>query len=306
MSSQTFTQARRSLASLEILDAYTDFILSRQAMQCTPATMAFYRYTAGVFVDTIRHRGLCSPEEITGRHVREYLAELVGRGKSDATVHDHARAIKTLLRFWHDQGYLSMAIAVAMPRLRKKRLPVLSADELRQVLDVDLSRRDHALILVMADSGLRRAEVCALDWQDVDMQTGLVRVRSGKGGKARSAVIGASTRRALLAYRRTRASPHAEAPVFCNRAGRRLSGNAVRIMLRRLSGRTGIHITAHALRRTFVILSLREGMDVLHLQALLGHASLEMVQHYAQMLDDDLLQAHKAHSPIDSLPQFRA
>ncbi|MFZ1040376.1 MAG: tyrosine-type recombinase/integrase [Anaerolineales bacterium] len=61
----------------------------------------------------------------------------------------------------------------------------------------------------------------------------------------------------------------------------------------------------HALRRTFVILSLRAGMDVLHLKAMLGHASLDMVQHYAQMVDDDLLQAHQAHSPIDNLSHLR-
>ena len=42
-------------------------------------------------------------------------------------------------------------------------------------------------------------------------------------------------------------------------------------------------------------------MDVLHLQALLGHASLDMVQHYAQMIDEDLLSSHQAHSPIDNL-----
>lgn len=58
------------------------------------------------------------------------------------------------------------------------------------------------------------------------------------------------------------------------------------------------------LRRTFVILSLRSGMDVLHLQAMLGHASLDMVQHYAQMIDTDSLDAHKAHSPIDNLARL--
>lgn len=42
-------------------------------------------------------------------------------------------------------------------------------------------------------------------------------------------------------------------------------------------------------------------MDVLHLQAMLGHASTEMVAHYAQMVDEDLLQAHKKFSPVDNL-----
>jgi site-specific recombinase XerD len=41
------------------------------------------------------------------------------------------------------------------------------------------------------------------------------------------------------------------------------------------------------------------------IQAMLGHAILDMVQHYAQMVDDDLLQSHKAHSPIDNLTQLK-
>jgi integrase len=73
------------------------------------------------------------------------------------------------------------------------------------------------------------------------------------------------------------------------------------MMFRRLSKRTGIVVTAHALRRTFAILALRAGMNPLHLQNLGGWASLDMVQHYAQMVDEDLLQEHKAHSPIDNL-----
>jgi site-specific recombinase XerD len=46
-------------------------------------------------------------------------------------------------------------------------------------------------------------------------------------------------------------------------------------------------------------------MDVLHLQAMLGHSDLGMVQHYAQMVDEDLLQSHKAHSPVDNLSRLK-
>ena len=41
-------------------------------------------------------------------------------------------------------------------------------------------------------------------------------------------------------------------------------------------------------------------MNLLQLQAMLGHSSLEMTRHYVQMIDDDLVEAHKAHGPIDS------
>jgi len=156
----------------------------------------------------------------------------------------------------------------------------------------------------MADSGLRRSEVIALDWEDVDIMSGLVRVKRGKGGKSRSAVVGATTRRALVAYRRTLGNPENNSPIFQSRNCNRFSGPGFLQIFRRLSKTVGIHITPHALRRTFVILSLRSGMDVLHLQAMLGHASLDMVQHYAQMINEDLIEAHREHGPIDSLRQL--
>jgi len=48
-------------------------------------------------------------------------------------------------------------------------------------------------------------------------------------------------------------------------------------------------------------MSLKAGMNPLHLQGLLGHSSMEMTKRYVQMVDDDLLTAHKEHGPIDNL-----
>jgi site-specific recombinase XerD len=76
-----------SLASVALQDLYTDFILSRQAMNCTPVTMSFYRFTVGKFLEWIEQQGLTSPEQITARHVRQFLAELTNRG----TGHHQAR-----------------------------------------------------------------------------------------------------------------------------------------------------------------------------------------------------------------------
>jgi integrase/recombinase XerD len=286
------------LASVSLYDAYTDFILSRQAMNCTPMTLSFYRHTAGAFLQWIESQAVTDHAEITARHVRAYLAGLIALGRKDTTLHAHARAIRTLLRFWHAEGYIPSLVTFDMPRLEKKRLPVLTAHQLRQIVKA-CNVRDKAIVLFMVDSGLRRGEVVRLNWADVDMQTGLVRVRQGKGKKDRSAVIGATTRRALLAYRRTLADR--DGVLFQTDEGTRFTGNGLMMMFRRLQKRTGIHITAHSLRRTFTILALRAGMNALHLQNLGGWASLDMVQHYAQMVDEDLLQEHKAHSPVDNL-----
>jgi site-specific recombinase XerD len=71
----------------------------------------------------------------------------------------------------------------------------------------------------MADSGLWRMEVVALNWGDVDLTSGLVTVKRGKYQKARSAVIGATTRRGLPAYRRTFKDCTEFAPMFQAKGG---------------------------------------------------------------------------------------
>lgn len=298
LSPKVKTTIRWALATVALHDAYTDFILSRQAMNCTPATLKFYGNTAGVFLAWCEAQSVTQPEEVTARLVRQYLARL--EGKADRTKHAHARAIKTLLRFWHAEKYIPESIKFEMPKIARKLLPRLTAEQLQLIVKA-CNVRDKAIVLFMADSGLRRSEVCALNWADVDMQTGAVVVKSGKGRKARISRIGATTRRALLAYRRT--SEDRSGALFLSNSGTRLTGSGLRQVYRRLSSVTGIRVTPHAMRRTWALLSLRAGMDALHLQMLGGWAGLDMVAHYASLEDEDedLLQAHRQHSPVDNL-----
>lgn len=299
MSPKTDTKQEWAVASYALHDAYTDFILSRQAMLCSPQTIRFYNYTAGKFIKYLEKNGVTNPDSTTARHIRAYLATLVERRLSDSYIHGHARAIRTLIRFWHSEKYILEPISFQMPAIAKKRLPVLSAGDIRLVISACQTVRDKALVLLLVDTGLRRAEVCALNWDDVDIPSGLVRVVRGKGGKARSVVIGVKTRRALLAYRRE-ITPSEQGPLFQTRQGTRLSYNGLRSALLRIGNKVEVHVTPHALRRTFATLSLRAGMNLLQLQAMLGHSSLEMTRRYIQMIDDDLLEAHKLHGPVDS------
>ena len=83
-----------------------------------------------MFVSWLAEQGVTGPPTVSARHVREYLAELTRAGKADNTVHDNARAIKTLLRFWHAESYIPSPVTFAMPKVAQTRLPVLSADEM--------------------------------------------------------------------------------------------------------------------------------------------------------------------------------
>ncbi|MCB2180197.1 tyrosine-type recombinase/integrase [bacterium] len=299
MSQNTDIQQKWAVASYVLQDAYTDFILSRQAMLCSPKTIRFYHFTAGRFVKYLEDNGVVKPEDLTARYIRAYLSSLVEQKLSDSYIHGHARAIKTLTRFWHEENYIPEVPKFQMPTIAKKRLPVLTANEVKKALSNCNNNRDKAIILMLVDTGLRRAEICALNWGDIDISSGIVRIAKGKGSKARSVVAGIKTRRALLAYRRE-IDHNEENPVFQTSTGKRLTPNGLRSALLRLGKRANIHITPHALRRTFATLSLRAGMNLIELQAMLGHSSLDMTRKYIQMIDEDLIEAHRAHGPIDS------
>lgn len=299
MFSKTDTKQKWAIASFILQDAYTDFILSRQAMLCSPNTIVFYHTTAGKFIQYLEENGVTKPEEVTARYIRAYLSLMVERGLSDSYINGHARAIKTMVRFWHKEKYIPEVPTFQMPTIAKKRLPVLSSNEVKIVLNACTNPRDKALILLLVDTGLRRAEFCALNWGNVDINSGVVRVERGKGGKARSVVVGVKTRRALLAYRR-HVNHEDNRPLIQTKSGNRFTYSGLRSALLRIGKRANVQISPHALRRTFATLSLRAGMNLIQLQAIMGHSSLDMTRKYIQMLEEDIIEAHKEHGPIDT------
>lgn len=175
-------------------------------------------------------QAISAPGEITTRLIRAYLAKYAERGCSDSYIHGHARAIKTFVRFLRTEEYIAEMLTFQMPSLSKKRLLVLSAGEVRQVLEACKSIRDKALVLFLVDSGLRRGEVCALNWGHINISNGVLLVERGKGGRARSVVIGVTTRRALLAYRR-KVHHEDNDPLFHTNNGKRLTPMGLRSSL---------------------------------------------------------------------------
>ena len=214
--------------------AFEDFILSREAMLCSPETIDFYRRMLKPFL------ALANGSSPSNRMVREFLSTVAERGVSSATVHAHARAVRAFLRFAYEEDWVEELVTVRMPRVEQKRMEVLSREDVRRIIKV-CGPRDRALVLSLIDSGLRRGEALSLDWDDVDLRTGAVHVRRGKGGKARVTYIGAKTRRALLRW----GGGQRSRTIFP------LTASGGTSLMARLSRKSEVHITFHKCRRTF-------------------------------------------------------
>lgn len=182
---------------------------------------------------------------------------------------------------------------------------VLTPDEVRAIL-AQCSRRaptgvrDRALITVMYRAGLRVSEALALRPSDIDARRGVVRVRHGKGDKARTVGIGDGALAVVelwLNARRQLGLAVNGKPLFCTLAGGPMSDDAVRNMLRRRAAKAGIdkRVHPHALRHSYAFELSQKGTPPNVIQQALGHASLQVTDAYLRHIAPaDLLALGRA------------
>lgn len=170
--------------------------------------------------------------------------------------------------------------------------------------------RNAALLVVMWRGGLRCAEACALELRDVDRDAGTIRVRHGKGDKART--IGCDAQAFALVERwltvRSKLDVPRGAPLFCTfshgSVGQQLGGGYVRTMIKRIAKHARIEkrVHPHGLRHTCATELRREGVSVKVIQVQLGHTSLSVTERYLNHLHPteviDTMQAR--HWPLPS------
>jgi site-specific recombinase XerD len=295
--------------------ALTTFLTDCQT-RLKAKTIAFYRWECSRFSAWLRERHQVN--DLTGVSaslLRGYILELQGRGMKPSSVHCAARSVRCWFTFLEREDLLpgkNPVRRVKMPRLPQTILPALSLVQVRAILaaarQTPTPERDEAIVRVLTDTGVRASELCGLTWGDVNLESGRVFIRAGKGAKDRWVILGGCTRRALITYQAT--LPHAadNSDAVFQRVNNRFPGGGLRYaglkeLLLRLGAAAGVPgCHAHAFRRTFAVEWLRAGGDVVRLSRILGHADQTMVtRHYLPLLTDDLADAHRQHSPGDRL-----
>ena len=227
----------------------------------------------------------------------------IGRGRASATLARHMAALRTLYRWLLRTGTVERSVAEDLqpPRVGRHLPRVLSARQTEGMLEPSqpLCARDRAILEILYGAGIRVGELCALDVADVDLKSGLVQVRRGKGGKERRVPMGPPAVEAVRDWLDERgASP--ETALFLNARGTRMSDRSVRRVVDRAglaAGVAGVH--PHALRHSFATHLLDAGADLRGIQELLGHSSLSTTQRYTHVSVKGLLDTHRRAHPHD-------
>jgi len=189
-------------------------------------------------------------------------------------------------------------------RQQGQRIPeVLSTEEQAVLLRQPNPRyptgeRNRLMLSLMLNTGLRLSEATGLQWRNLDLNTGRVMVRQGKGAKDRALWVGEDDLRLLRRWRERQAKEIAGAPshVFTTLKGTPVSNRYVQEMVKRsaVKARIAKDVHPHMLRHTFATDLYRETTNIRLTQKALGHANLATTQIYTHIVDEELEGALKS------------
>ncbi len=254
-------------------------------------TVANYGRDLERLCDFCRRRGITDWQGLDPAHLRLHVGQLHQGGLSGRSIQRHLSAVRSFYRYLLRERVVTRdpAAGIGAPKSGRRLPKSLSADEATRLVEIAASDetavRDRALLELLYSSGLRLAEVCALNRDDL-LADGTVRV-SGKGSKVRVVPVGKSALAALEKWfaERSRWAAPGETAVFLSPRGRRLSGRDVeRIVAHRARAQgIGQPVHPHMLRHSFASHVLESSGDLRAVQEMLGHASIATTQVYTHL-----------------------
>ena len=287
-------------------DASVEQFLGELAHQrrASPHTLTAYRHDLTLLVTGAAGRPL---DQLQSHDLRRQAMRLHGQGLSPRSVARTLSAWRSYYRWLARRGLLVADPCAGLrapkrPRLLPKALGVEQAAALLDFkADDALGLRDSAMFELFYSSGLRLAELAALDRHGgLDLATGEVTV-TGKRGKTRTVPLGAKAASAIAVWldQRPALASSGEAALFVSRRGTRLTPRAIELRLARRARESGLglHVHPHMLRHSFASHVLQSSGDLRAVQEMLGHASIATTQIYTHLDFQHLAKVYDAAHP---------
>lgn len=294
-----------------LLKLYADHLSVRYATRTVPAYLSDVR----VFLAWLDEKGV----EITDVRIQDLLAyqtDLYAARKKDGRPYstsiqvNRLSAIKSFFRFLYRRSFMlhDPAAAVDYPR-SELRLPrgILSKQEARKIVEAPDGKspaglRDRAILETLYATGIRVGELKKLTLSDVDTEERVLRVVMGKGGKDRTLPLtraaASAIERYLLEARPKLRGAKRGALLFMSPRGGVLHASTANDIVHAWAKKARIKrtVTCHTFRHSVATHLLKGGADIRHIQALLGHASLQATERYTHVEVSDLMEViRRAH-----------
>lgn len=281
----------------------------RAEKDASERTVSSYAQDFDIFLYFLDKEGISHTiEKVTTVIIRRYIVFLkADKEYSVESIRRKINSLRSFYKFLLSQEYIEKnpMAPITAPK-RPERLPIyLKTEEIKQLISMpfkysaDNKLRDKCMIETFVFSGVRRSELLALNWQDIDFGQNTITVMNGKGKKQRIIPITEPLISDLWAYLQTRL-PLQDNAVFISSNGTRLSVTALSQLFQRylkLAGFKGKGYTIHKLRHSYATLLLQNGVDLISIQHLLGHSDLNTTRVYTHT-DMNYLQNEVKKFPL--------
>ena len=291
----------------ELVDAFLRELATVRRL--SDHTVSGYRRDLGAFAEFLAKERIEDVREVDSYHVRQFAAESYRRGMSPRSISRRLSAVRSFYAYLVRESRVpaNVAVHVQAPRPSRRLPAALDADQVSRLLErtgeSEVILRDRAMFELMYSSGLRLAELIALNATDIDLADRTVRV-TGKGRKTRVVPVGTQAVDALRQWLlvRLKLAASDEPALFVSQRGTRLAGRSVQARLKDWGRQQGLatRVHPHMLRHSFASHILESSGNLRAVQELLGHSSISTTQVYTH-LDFQ----HLAHVYDKSHPRAR-
>jgi site-specific recombinase XerD len=283
-------QEKLSAQALRQLSGFRKYLKSQRYSERSISTYcSMLELFLGYFPDK-------SPKAITQSDINQFNHDvIIKRGYS---ISYQRQLVSALVLFYDFVGADHIDVSQLERPPKQKALPtVLSRSEILQLLEVTPNLKHRLAITLLYAAGLRISELLQLQLRDIDEERLLIRVRHGKGRKTR--YVGLS-KMALVLMHNYKRQYQPKKYLLEGQNGGPYSASSVRAVLKKAKRKAGIEkkVTPHVLRHSYATHLLEQGVDLRHVQELLGHARPETTQIYTHVTRKTLTDIT---SPFDSL-----
>ena len=292
----------------EIIAQFLDHIAFERGLAVNTRTA--YAADLEMFATFLAARGVHLFNQVTRKHIVEFLTDQRRQGMAVATMARRLVAVKVLFSYLQREGLLDRNVTEAMnsPKLWRTLPEILAPADVGRLVDAaagDKAQavRDHAILELFYGCGLRVSEVATLRVADVQFEGSFVRC-TGKGDKQRVVPMGQSAATSMRRYldkirpRWARKHPAVDR-LFLSQQGKGFTRQGLYKLIVHYAREAGLggRVSPHTLRHCFASHLLANGAQLRAIQEMLGHASIATTQIYTHVDQDRLVAVHKKFHP---------
>ena len=236
------------------------------------------------------------PKEITKRDVNDFLDNLLDKGACGNTINVYLSALKFLFSQILNKRLMTN---IKYSKTPKRLAEYLTKDETIKFLSVIKNPKHKLIACVLYSTGVRVGEFVKLKPKDLDFENDFGWVRDGKGGKDRLFILAKKINPVLKDFIKENLI-ESNNYIFKGQKRGHISVRTVQMIVKKAKEKARIikNISPHSMRHSFSTHVLLQGDDVVSLQSLLGHASVNTTMTYIHMLRPNMINVK---SPFDSL-----